>query len=181
MRLETLHRCLQDIQNSKDDAQKYSSAVAAWIECDVFFTIHQQLAKIKAQRESAQKDEEKKSSQQGRGGPEPRPDPTLHSLLETVKRENKPILQYFIKSAHVANLKLQGTQSDKTTLKENWLKLSHYQALAEQGFLEPGHEKCSWIRGAFDVEALASQMEENALAELRAAIEYVRWCFLGVG
>ncbi len=51
------------------------------------------------------------------------------------------------------------------------LKVAHYLALAEQGALEPGNPKCSWIRKAFDVEAMASQMEENALKELRAAIE----------
>ena len=59
----------------------------------------------------------------------------------------------------------------KLSANDNRLKVSHLQALAEEGALEPGHEKCKWIRDAFDVEALASKMEENAQKELRAAIE----------
>jgi hypothetical protein len=101
----------------------------------------------------------------------------LNSVLrDSWKQHHRPIIAALVKAAQAKNEKSGGIQNSK----DDRLKLSHYQALAEQGFLEPGHEKCSWIRGAFDVEALASQMEENALKELRAAIEYVRWCLLGV-
>jgi len=64
-----------------------------------------------------------------------------------------------------------GQLMQKLSAQNNRLKVSHLQALAEEGALEPGHEKCKWIRDAFDVEALASKMEENAQKELRAAIE----------
>ena len=64
-----------------------------------------------------------------------------------------------------------GASTQKLNPKLDRLKVSHFQALAEEGALEPGHEKCRWIRDAFDVEALASQMDENAQVELRTAIE----------
>jgi hypothetical protein len=102
----------------------------------------------------------------------------LNSVLDSWNQHHKPVIAALIKAAHAKNKESGGIQ--RLNSKDDRLKFLHYQALAEQGFLEPGHEKCSWIRGAFDVEALASQMEENALAELRAAIEYVRWCLLGV-
>ena len=64
-----------------------------------------------------------------------------------------------------------GASTRKLDPKLDRLKVSHFQALAEEGALEPGHEKCKWIRDVFDVEAQASQMEDNAQVELRAAIE----------
>jgi hypothetical protein len=99
----------------------------------------------------------------------------LNSVLDSWKQQHKPVIAALVKVAQAKNKESGGIQNSK----DDRLKLSHYQALAGQGFLEPVHEKCSWIRGAFDIEALASQMEENALAELRAAIEYVRCCLLG--
>jgi hypothetical protein len=165
-RLNTLHALVQEIELVRGDERKCSAAKAACIECDIIFTIRQQLSKIKDVTESAQKQEQDRMEQ--------RIDMTLYSLLDVVDREMKPILQALIKSAHAMNLKAQGSVVEGQSLKENRLKFSYYQALAEQGFLEPGHEKCSWIRGAFDAEALASQMDETALTKLRAAIECVR-------
>jgi hypothetical protein len=98
----------------------------------------------------------------------------LRSFLHFLKPHNTAIYQAFIKSAQDVNKALEGEVSAKSetlNAKDNRLKVAHYLALAEQGALEPGNPKCSWIRKAFDVEAVASQMEENALGELRAAIE----------
>jgi hypothetical protein len=145
-RLQTLHDCLKGIENTRDDEAKCSAAKSACIECDVILKMHQQLPKIKA-----------------------RHDYTLHSLLETVKQENKPILHALITAAENGSVRLKDSDAQSPQL--NRLKVSHYQALAEQGNLEPGNHNCGWIRGAFDVAALKPHMEETALAELSAAIE----------
>ncbi len=156
---------MHEIESVCDDERKRSAAKAAFIECDIIFSIRQQLARIKDLHETAHGLEPRRQ--------ESKSEISLYSLLDTVEREHSTILHALIASAHAMNLKCQGAGSEEQGLKENRLKFSYYQALAEKGFLEPGHDKCSWIRGAFDVGALASQMDEAALAKLRSAIECV--------
>jgi hypothetical protein len=100
---------------------------------------------------------------------------TLKSFLHFLKPHNKPIYQALIKSAQDVNKALEGevgAKSEPLNAKDNRLKVAHYLALAEGGALEPGHPKCSWIRRAFDVEAVSSQMGENALTkQLSKAVE----------
>ncbi len=156
-----LHECLQEIESTAEDEAKCCAAKAACMQCDVIIKMHQQLPKIK---EYIQKDEESKMKA---GGPKHKKNYHLHSLLHIVQQESKPI--FFIKTAKSNDAKLNEIDSESQTSKDSRLEVS--QALAEQGDLEPGNPKSKWIRDEFDVEALASQMEENALAELKAAIE----------
>ena len=187
-RLQTLDQCLQQVEATCGNDALCSAAKSACVECDVVIKMHQQLIKMKHQLERKRKKEESKQDAKRKedemggkqeGDPEPKAPKdkkkdekllTLHSFIETVKHQNRPILQALISSAQATNKKL--TVSNETLdPKLDRLKVSHFQALAEEGALEPGHEKCRWIRDAFDVEALASQMDENAQVELRTAIE----------
>ncbi len=103
----------------------------------------------------------------------------LRSFLSVLKGHSKLIFQALNTSAQFFNKAATGDtgtngaekELKKLSAKDNRLKVSYYQALAEQGDLEPGNPNCKWIRDAFDVEALASQMEETALKNLEKAIE----------
>jgi hypothetical protein len=97
---------------------------------------------------------------------------TLNSILDFLKQHSRPILKEMIKWAQVPAAASSYAHGPRNlSAKDDRLKVSYYQALAEQGDLEPGNEKCSWIRDIFHMEARASQMEETAHAELQAAIE----------
>ena len=164
-RTAVLRQCLIDIDVSCNDELKCSAAKAAFMECDVIIKMHEQLPKFKV------KDQDSKTNDDNRKQSDHKKDRTLHSLLDAVKQENKPILNALIKTAKVGSVKCKKMDAESEGFQHDRLKVAHYLALAEQGALEPGNPKCSWIRKAFDVEAMASQMEENALRELRSAIE----------
>jgi hypothetical protein len=164
-RTAMLRQCLLDIDVSCNDELKCSAAKAAFMECDVIIKMHQQLPKFKV------KDPDGKTNDDNRKQSDHKKDRTLHSLLDEVKQQNKPILKALIKMAKGGSVKSKKTDAESESFQHDRLKVAHYLALAEGGALEPGNPKCSWIRRAFDVEAVASQMDENALAELKAAIE----------
>ena len=105
---------------------------------------------------------------------------TLNSFLDLVKQHNRPILNVLTATAQAANLAAaSGAKSsfevngetEKLIGKDDRLKMSHYQALAEQGCLTPGHPQIRWMREAFDVQALASKLERDSLVQLQEAVE----------
>jgi hypothetical protein len=160
-RLKMLHQCLEEIESTAGDEAKCNAAKAACIQCDVIIKMHQQLPKIK---DYIQKDHDLENK---KGSPKHKKNYYLHSLGRIAQEDKKPI--FFIKTAKSSDTKLKETDFESQSLNDNRLEVS--QALAEQGDLEPGNPNCKWIRDAFDVEALASQMEETELAELKSAIE----------
>ena len=105
---------------------------------------------------------------------------TLNSFLDLVKQHNRPILNVLTAAAQAANsaaasgakssFEVNG-ETEKLIGKDDRLKMSHYQALAEQGCLQPGHPQIRWMREAFDVQALASKLGRDSLAQLQEAVE----------
>jgi hypothetical protein len=171
-RLEKLKQYLQEVERARDDVLRRSAAKAACIECDLIMKIHQLLPKINPQPQSIEKDRDCKGQTAVPKHQKSKKDHlrSLQSLFESVKQDNRLILQELFKASSAANLR-EADSVEGLSAKDDRLKVSYYQALAEQGDLEPGNEKCSWIRDIFHMEARASQMEETAYAELQAAIE----------